>query len=288
MGNDPNREAAACGHPALELQRRNPGRRGRRRLRHAPRPLRVLPLGDRQPGLLRRARRRAGLARRRDARGRAARRDRARDRPEVGRHDPELLVHHPEPLRRRPRLPVQQRAERRLGARRHRRASSKRGCRRSPARPRFARTACWRSPSTSPTDAQSDSSSCCEETARAGLAAARHHRARRRQDRRGAALAVHQARHRQHDPLQPLLLAGHLGVAVRPAGAWPTPPACRSSAPTSSPPPDSRIRARLQSAATAPRCRAGARMARDRSGIPHRSGPQAPARPATSRPAPRP
>ena len=36
MGNDPNREAAACGHPGLGDQRRNPGSRRRRRLRHPP------------------------------------------------------------------------------------------------------------------------------------------------------------------------------------------------------------------------------------------------------------
>ncbi len=59
MGNDPNRETAACGHPALDSQDRNPERRSRRRLRHPPRPVRLLPLGDRQPDLLRRARRRA-------------------------------------------------------------------------------------------------------------------------------------------------------------------------------------------------------------------------------------
>ena len=55
--------------------RRNPESRGRRRLRHAPRPVRVLPLGDRRTSLLRRACRRARLARRRHARERPARRE---------------------------------------------------------------------------------------------------------------------------------------------------------------------------------------------------------------------
>ena len=55
--------------PGARRGRRNPESRGRRRLRHPPRPVRLLPLGDRQPDLLRhstssRSARRAGRCRR--------------------------------------------------------------------------------------------------------------------------------------------------------------------------------------------------------------------------------
>ncbi len=87
MGNDPSRESAACGHPALNSKDETQDSRRRRRLRDAPRPVRVLRVGDRQPDLLRRTRRRAGLAERSDAGQRAAGRDRARDRPAQGHDD---------------------------------------------------------------------------------------------------------------------------------------------------------------------------------------------------------
>ena len=46
MGNDPKREAAACGHPAINQPTRPRGR-GRRRLRDSARPIRVLRVGHR-------------------------------------------------------------------------------------------------------------------------------------------------------------------------------------------------------------------------------------------------
>ncbi len=107
--------------PGARGEGRNPGSGRRRRLRHPPRPVRVLPVGDRRPDLLRRARGRAGLAQRSDAGGGAEGRDRARDRPKRASSDAHLLVHHAQPLRRRARLPVQEPAERRLCAGRHRR-----------------------------------------------------------------------------------------------------------------------------------------------------------------------
>ncbi len=67
---------------------------------------------------------------------------------------------------------------------------------------------------------QSDASSCCEEKAGTGLTAAGHHRPGRRQDRGRADLAVHQTGDAHEHPLRPLLDARELGAAVRapPAG----------------------------------------------------------------------
>ena len=49
-GQRPHARAATCGHPALELAGRDADGPARRRLRGAPRPLRLLPLDHRRPG----------------------------------------------------------------------------------------------------------------------------------------------------------------------------------------------------------------------------------------------
>ena len=82
----------ACGHPKLGGGR--PDRLDRaedRQLRHPARPVRLLQVDHRQPGLLRLARAVAAAA---------------GEGPEEALDDAELLVHHAEHLRRRPRLPV--------------------------------------------------------------------------------------------------------------------------------------------------------------------------------------
>ena len=99
---------------------RHPDRRGRRPVRGSPQPLRLLPL-DHRLADLRPARRRLRTP---------------ELRPAFEADDPQLLVHHPEPLPRRPRLAVRQRRARwpRDGGRVARRTT----CRRSSAPPRSA------------------------------------------------------------------------------------------------------------------------------------------------------
>ncbi len=120
MGNDPNRETAACGHPALNSQDKTQSAEAGDgyATRHDPFVYFHSVIDDQT--LLRRARRRARVADGRDARRRARRRDGPGHRPEEDLDHAGVLVHHPEPVRRRPRLPVHEPAERRLGARGHR------------------------------------------------------------------------------------------------------------------------------------------------------------------------
>ena len=89
------------GHPLPpsrdQLPGQHPDRRGRRPVRGPPQPLRLLPL-DHRLADLRAARRRLRTP---------------APRPAFEADDPQLLVHHPEPLPRRPRLAVRQRRARR-------------------------------------------------------------------------------------------------------------------------------------------------------------------------------
>jgi hypothetical protein len=59
MGNGPGARERRLRAPRAERARRNAESGAGRRLRHASRPVRLLPFGDRQPGLLQRTRRRA-------------------------------------------------------------------------------------------------------------------------------------------------------------------------------------------------------------------------------------
>ena len=60
MGNDPTREAANCGHPAVGSSDPSFNAEASRRLRHPPRPVRLLPLDHRQHRRVRRERRAPG------------------------------------------------------------------------------------------------------------------------------------------------------------------------------------------------------------------------------------
>ncbi len=78
--------------------------------------------------------------------------------------DAEPLLHRPEPLRRRPRLSVHERARRARARWPTSTRSSRRGCRRSRRRPRSRRTACSSSRSTSRTARRATRRACCNET----------------------------------------------------------------------------------------------------------------------------
>ena len=107
--------------PSASSARRTPPRpRPRRPVRHPARPVRVLPLGDRQPELLRRARRHPHQL--------------SGDLASAS-TTPNFVVHHPEPVRRRPRRHLRQRRARRTGPGRH--VPARPWCRRSPASPAF-------------------------------------------------------------------------------------------------------------------------------------------------------
>ncbi len=218
MGNDPNREAAACGHPALnssdETQKAEPG--DGYATRHDPFVYFHSVIDE--PPLLRRPRRRAGVALGRDAGRGAQGRDGARNRPLPGGPHAGVLVHHAEPVRRRPRLPVHEPAVRRIGARRHRRLPGnldpedrvlERLPPRRPDRGRLRRVR----------RSGIRLLVLLRGGTRSGLAAAGHQRPRRRARRRGADLALHRAGDGREHRLQPLLLARELGAAVRAAGA---------------------------------------------------------------------
>ena len=142
MGNVPSRESAVCGHPAVGPVDRPSGGAGRR-LRHPPRPLRLLPLDHRRhrpcdarvvplgttTGTLP-ARRPAGTT------------GLATDLKSVA-TTPEPQLHHPQPVQRRPRRPLRQPA----GSPRPSPTSTpscSRGCRSSPPRRPSRRTGCSR------------------------------------------------------------------------------------------------------------------------------------------------
>ena len=126
--------------------------------------------------------------------------------------DAQLLVHHPGPVQRRPRCAVQERPAGRpglgrrvpaqLGAEDHRLA----GVPAERAADRHLRRG-----------GDDDASSCCGEIPGPGSPLPGHHRARRRRHRRGAAVALHHARHGLDDGLQPLHDAGQRRGPVRPA-----------------------------------------------------------------------
>ena len=121
MGNDPNRETAACGHPTLNSQDQTEDAVAGDgyATRHDP-FVYFHSVIDNQTYCDDRVRR-PRLARLRDAGRGAGRRDRPGHRSEEGLDHAELLVHHAEPVRRRPRLSVYEPGERCVGARRHRR-----------------------------------------------------------------------------------------------------------------------------------------------------------------------
>ena len=89
MGADPARERGTCAHPAIGVAGQDPVGDGEGPVRDAAQPVRLLPLDHRRPGALRRARREP-----------RPRWPATWARP---RRTPELLVHHAQPLRRRPR-----------------------------------------------------------------------------------------------------------------------------------------------------------------------------------------
>ena len=126
MGNDPGRDHTVSHGPRARLRpprhlgrRPHPEGRGGRPVRRPPRRVHVLPLGHRQPGLLRRAHPVVPAAARR---------------PGPGRRHPGVLLHRAGPVQRRPRLRPASPAPR-AGWRRPTRSCPS-GCRRSwPRRP---------------------------------------------------------------------------------------------------------------------------------------------------------
>ncbi len=104
MGNVAGRESPVCGHPALNTPGPHPVGRGRRRLRHPPRPVRLLPRHHRRHRLLRRPRRPPRDPGRRPAGGRACGDHRPGHRPPLGRHHPQPVLRGAQPVQRRPRL----------------------------------------------------------------------------------------------------------------------------------------------------------------------------------------
>ena len=108
MGNDPARDntvatarGPACGHPATWAIDSHPESRTGRSVRRPPRRVHVLPLGHRQPGLLRRAHPVVPAA---------------AGRPDPGQHHPGVLLDLAEPVQRRPRRTLRHRRPGRAGA----------------------------------------------------------------------------------------------------------------------------------------------------------------------------
>ena len=129
MGADPTRESATCGHPVVGQPDHTEAATADRHVRHPPRPVRVLPLDHRPRGPLRQPCRQP---------------EAPADGPLACRRHAQLHLHHPRPVRRRPRRHLRQRADR-AGCRPPTR-SCRRGCRGSPRRRRSKRTACsWSS-----------------------------------------------------------------------------------------------------------------------------------------------